>query len=419
MTNTQTDAARRRERLAELLTLARAYREWSQAELARALGRDPSKIIPVSGIPKLDLVTRLADVLDWSIEDVVTVLELPEGEGSPSAEGAGFTEFQTASRKAWVEGRYTEAATIAERAYAVAATPDERALACVRGSVAWIALGQVANPMEMLQRGLREISASRELRLILQSNLANLYYTNWQLVEARALANELIQWYAQNPAEDHRSRATEAFAYYVHGNALRRLATTGSTKEQRTLEEAKCDLENASNLYSQLVTELDDETYAAIAHTCAGGIIEIDVELEHLQPRAALDRITKEISGADDTRCSPPGEWPESYGWWCVFGCNIARRHIPDNRELQRYLVLFTERADEIARRTDSWPLRERLFTIEERNAARLHEMTGRRFQPVLDTQDLRALIGTIARFPAFRQTGLKLLRQARIVQSR
>ena len=57
-------------KLSCFVDLARVYRGWSRTELSRVLGRDPSKIIPESGNPKLDLLVGLAEALDWSVGDV-------------------------------------------------------------------------------------------------------------------------------------------------------------------------------------------------------------------------------------------------------------------------------------------------------------------------------------------------------------
>ena len=53
-----------RERLEELQALARTYRNWSVKELAQALGRQPGRLVPESGMPKIDLVVGLAKALD-------------------------------------------------------------------------------------------------------------------------------------------------------------------------------------------------------------------------------------------------------------------------------------------------------------------------------------------------------------------
>ena len=70
--------ASRRGRLEELLHLAQAYRGWNRRQLARALQRDASNLVPASGLPKIDLVVSLANVLDWSVEDVVKSFWLNE-----------------------------------------------------------------------------------------------------------------------------------------------------------------------------------------------------------------------------------------------------------------------------------------------------------------------------------------------------
>ena len=60
-----------RERLEELQALARTYRNWTVKELAHALGRQPGRLVPDSGMPKIDLVVGLAKALDWPVEAVV------------------------------------------------------------------------------------------------------------------------------------------------------------------------------------------------------------------------------------------------------------------------------------------------------------------------------------------------------------
>ena len=64
----------RKKRLEQLLELAQAYKGWSRRELARALGRDPTKLVPGTGIPKLDFVVELAGVLDWPVGEVAGFL---------------------------------------------------------------------------------------------------------------------------------------------------------------------------------------------------------------------------------------------------------------------------------------------------------------------------------------------------------
>jgi hypothetical protein len=82
----------RRERLARLIDLARAYRGWTRVEVARALDRDPGKLLPDSGNPKLDLVVGLAEALDWSIGDVAEDLGASPIDDAPQMDFAALDQ---------------------------------------------------------------------------------------------------------------------------------------------------------------------------------------------------------------------------------------------------------------------------------------------------------------------------------------
>ncbi len=118
----------------------------------------------------------------------------------------------------------------------------------------------------------------------------------------------------------------------------------------------------------------------------------------------------------DPEQC-PPGDWLESFGWWCIFGCNIVLRHVTDERDLQHHMAVFTNKADEIADRTNNWSLRERVFTMQFASHQRFLDWTGRMLSLTLDNDDVKSLVGTMGRFPTFRKTGWKLLQTARVVR--
>ena len=430
---------RRKQRMEQLLGLAQAYQGWSRKELARAVGRDPTKLIPGSGIPKLDLVVDLAKLLDWPIGQVAGDLWIDEastadepGSGYsnvPTTNGAteptpevletvaDFDQLDEAAVQSQRDGRYTLAVNLARKAYACAPTPPQRALACNREAVAWDGLGQHTSALEAEQRGLLEPSIPTDLRLMLESNLANTYYTLWSLAEARSLARDLIDFYDDEPPTRCRDRATQAFAYYVRGHAMRRLITTEPGRAQPHAERAKTDLETSSRLYRELAKELDEESYAGIANTCVGGIIEAEVTLGLRDAKSALDELAGGLDSVVDPRQCPAGDWLESYGWWCIFGCNIALRDVSDERDLQHHMAIFTNKADEIADRMNSWSLRERVFTMQYASHQRFVDWTGQTVALTLDNDDLRALVGTMGRFPAFRETGWRLLQTARVVR--
>ncbi|MDG2292639.1 MAG: hypothetical protein P8L37_08255, partial [Phycisphaerales bacterium] len=199
------DSSSKRERLERLLDLAQVYRSWTRKELAAALGRDPTKLVPGSGNPKLDLVVQLADALDWSIGDVTDclindfALQAKLDESAAPHDQQSFEHHDSRARDAHAKGQYRELIHHAQRALESATTPTERALACNRELGGWDGLGRYARTLEAAQRGLRENSVDIEIRRALKSNLANAYYTLWHLVESRATALELLNSYQDNP----------------------------------------------------------------------------------------------------------------------------------------------------------------------------------------------------------------------------
>ncbi|MHC4427812.1 MAG: hypothetical protein ACYS0D_04315 [Planctomycetota bacterium] len=414
----------RRKRLEQLLELSIAYRGWTRKELAKALGRDPTKLVPGSGIPKLDLVTELARVLDWPVGDVVSYLwtgEIREVVGEPSAsrgarEGASWKDLDQAARAAHREGRYGEAVELARQAYRMAETPDERVWACIRELVGWDGLGHYATALAVAQRGLQEAGVAEPLRRVLASNLANAHYTLWALNEARSLARDLIDAYTARPPDEYLDRCTQAFGHYVRGHALRRSIATEPQRARAHAEAARADLERAERLYVTLGEATGDESFGGIANTCRGGIIEVEAAAGDRDASSALTELTRGLEAVVDPETVPPGDWLESYGWWCIFGCNVVLRHVGDEREVQRHMAVFTNKADEIAERMNNWSLRERVFTMQYLSHERFVDWTGRMVALCLDDDDVRDLVGAMGRFPAFRETGWRLLKSARVL---
>lgn len=133
----------RRKRLEQLLELAQAYKGCSRKELARILGRDRTKLVPASGVPKLDLVVDLGRVIDWPVGDVANFLwpgaQIPGATGDDGSGGTGessYEQLQLASRDAQRQGRYSLAIGLARQAFECADTPEQRALSCNREAVA-------------------------------------------------------------------------------------------------------------------------------------------------------------------------------------------------------------------------------------------------------------------------------------------
>ncbi len=418
-------AIERRERVDQLVALAKVYRGWNRNQVARALRRDPSRLAPASGIPKLDWVFNLATMLDWPVEEVATFL-LPDdhcpthirrhhGVEALEDDGAGFDALQISSREARRQGRHLQAVTLARNSYAAASAPEQRALACHREAAGWEGLGHFTSAVEAQRRGLTEPSIPTQLRRILESSLASAYYALSALTEARSLAKDLIDAFGESPPTGRGDRAAQALAHFVHGNALRRMMATDPDRARRHARGAVTDLETSGRLYSALAGEFGVDVYAGLANTCRGGVIEAGVTLGRRDVSDGLAELADALERVEDPCGCPTKDLLESYGWWCIFGSAVALRRLSDPRSLSRHLARFTSAAQEIADRLDHWFLRERIFTMRYAGL-RFQTSTGCEASVNLDHHGLRELLGTMRRFPAFRETGWRLLEAAKIV---
>ena len=413
-------AEQRRRRLSELLDLAQAYKGWTRKDLAKALGRDPTKLVPGSGVPKLDLVIDLANVLDWPVGDMIELLWTEEdGHGFAEPIDRPFDELNVESKAAHREGRYAEMVRLAQRMYLAAQTPDERALASNRLAGGWDGLGRYTKVLEAVQTGLQDGPLSTNRRVMLEVNLANAHYSLWHLFEARATASNLLDRYEQRPPEDRLNQVVHAFAHYVRGHSLRRMIDVDPQEAHELALAAKADLERARSLYLDLERQFEDASYGGVANTCLGGLVEVETFLGERDPDEAIERITDSLDAVIDAESMPVGDWLESYGWWCIFGCNLALRHVADEKALQHHMAIFTNKADEIANRQDNWAMRERVFTMEFARRQRFVSWTGMSADWTIDQDDVRVVAGTMGRFPSFRRTGWMILQSANVIRSR
>jgi len=408
----------KKERLEELLSLAQTYRGWTLRELAETLGRDPHKLVPESGVPKLDLVLRLAEVLDWSVDHVASDLCGDAEQSSAQAEGSvSFRALDEAAFTAYESGRFEEVAQIAEQAFRVARSADERARSIMRHIAACDALGLHSQALEHAQRGLRELDASQEFHLSFRVNLANAHYTLGNFYEAEALANSLLEWFSSNPMPSPNSQSTKATASYVRGSCHRCLAGTSKSEVLWHAQRAYEDLSAALRLYDDHAAQTGRETYAGYGNVCRGALLELAPLLGTSSPDQALEALLGGLDEVVNPSQMPKGAWLESWGWWCIFGCNVAMRHIEDPERLQSLMAVFTNKADEIAEHLGNWALRERVWTME---LERRRHAEGRQLDAeewVMDDDDVRIVAGTMARFPVFREVGWQVLRSARRVR--
>jgi len=399
-----------------LLDLARVYRGWGRADLARALDRNPTKLYPGGGNPKLDFIVRLAEALDWSVDDVVDYVWTGDAVAAQVSERADFETLDRQARDAHREGDFGRMIQLARRLYSIAQTPEEKARACNREHGGWDGLGRFTKALEAICRGLQHGPLPERRRLQLQTNLAGTHYTLWELKSAHAHSHVVVEWYMEHPPEDVIDRKNQAFAYYVRGNTYRRLVAQEPENAKRHSRLGKADLEAAFEMYSALAKELSDDRLAGIANTCYGGLLELDVELDLRSARDAVDECLAGLDRTVEARADLAADWLESFGWWCIFGANVALRYL-EGRELQQTMGIFTNKALEIADRLDNWALRERVFTMQYTLHQALVDATGLELDFTIDDEDVRLITGTMGRFPVFRGIGWKIFQTGKVIK--
>ncbi|MSR18299.1 MAG: hypothetical protein EXS00_03865 [Phycisphaerales bacterium] len=413
------DTSVQRDRLRKIVHLAQVYRGWTRAEASKGLGREFNKLIPDSGNPKLDLVVALADALDWTIGDVAESVCTNDGgciqqQSTETGDVGVFASLDEAARACHRCGDYTGMVAKALQMAAAATKASERALAANRLAGGWDGLGRYTKALASVQTGLAEPGIPRKTRLMLQANLANAHYALWHLVEARATADDLVMRFANAPPDDRFGRVGEAFAFYVRGNSERRLIDVDPEDSRLHASRAREDLCASAAAYRSLADQFSDESYSGIANSCAGALIEVESVLGIRDPLDALDEIAAGLDTVVDVAQAERGDWLESWGWWAIFGCNIASR-CPDSPEVQRHLAIFTNKASEIAERLMNWSLRERAFTFEHMRR-RIADRADANEPWTLDREEVRTIAGTMGRFPAFRDVGWMILEKATVV---
>ncbi|MDP7005646.1 MAG: hypothetical protein QF718_05495 [Phycisphaerales bacterium] len=413
---TQTLDVNRKERLEQLLDLAQAYRGWSRRKLAQKLGRDPTKLAPESGNPKFDMILVLSEVLDWTLDEVSEWLWYGNENQTPETTKYSFDNLDRKAQEAHRLGKYNQMIKFAHTALDISANAEERARSYNRAAGGWDGLGRFNRVLRAAQAGLREHPIPTDLRLLLQTTAANAHYSLWQLDESQGMAQRVAEHYEQNEPKSNRAKVAQAHAWYVLGHSLRRLLDIEPEQSSIHAHSSCVALNNAVQMYEHLANDIH-ETFGGIANTCRAGILESEIFLGRMDAREGLARIVDIINTVIDPETIDRGDWLESYGWWCIVGCNIALRHITNEHDLQRFMALFTNKADEIANRLDHWAMRERVFSMQFEGRQRLIGWTGQKIPIVIDNEDIRLITGTMGRFPQFRNTGWSILNCGNIVQ--
>ena len=402
----------RKERLLQMIDVAQAYRGCSKAQIASYLDRDPAKIAPDSGNPKLDLLFNLADIIDWPVGELAETLwgrhESRAAARSAQERPKGtFKEIDQLARDAHRRGAYAEMRNLGEQLLEMATTPVERACALTRIGGACHDEGRYGRALEQFQAALAQPDLAADIVQMLRVNLASTHLALWNLTEAEAIGRVILLDRGTQDPSNRRNEVSRAHAHFVIGTALLRSISSGASRSRERCEEASGELQTAHVQYSELATRYEDATYRGVANTCVGQLIEAGVELGELAPSDAAGRLLAGLDAVIDPSLAR-GDVLESWGWWCVSGLGIALRHLHGD-ERERLAAIFSNKAFELAEASGCWPLRERAFTLSF--LTQQGGMgTSRSELPRLDKEDLRVLVGTMGRFPFFRPTGWQLL---------
>jgi len=401
-------AGERRLRLRRIIRMAGIYRNCDLKTLAKSLKRDPTRLIPDSGNPKLDLVFGLARLLDWPVSEVIRGLHPAPRESTASKKDPGSDPFELDDRFQAVhrEGRSADALAIARRMTDSAANDVQRLLASARQYAAHEAAGDYQRALHHLGscRGIRGIDGRcRELMIV---NLANAYYSADRLTEAESLSSEMIRAVAGDSVE---SRQVVGFAHYVRGNARRRLARRLAEGCRRIAVDAHADLEKAREVHLELHEADSDRGHHEIAETSLGGMIEMRATLGCVEPESAVDTLL----GSEPLPTKP--RRLESAGWWAVFASNVALHQMKGEARLAG-LLRSGRRLREVAER-----LGHGAFHAE---AARIGLLARERSRAddvdpgnwVMGRSEVRTLIGTMGRLPVFQETGWRILLEENVL---
>jgi len=402
-----------------MIDLAQTYLGCSKAQLAAVLNRDPAKVAPDSGNPKLDMVMGLSDVLDWPAGDVAEALwRDPVGDevdGTPLPDKS-FVDLNREAIEAHRAGDHALMRRIASQMLRIASTPVERGKAANRMMGAFEQAGRYGKALEWARVAASEAGVSPSAHLIYRANLAASNFAAWNLHEAASIAKSVLDDTADRDNSDLLLVGARCIAGYISGNACRRLmAQLPERLEQLGLVSLR-DLDRAANELRTLALLRNDDTCNGIANTCDGARIEVEVLLGRTSASDAADRLWKGLDAVVDPSTHPRGDWLESWGWWAVFGLNIVTNHLQGDQR-DRLAAVFSTKAHEIADRLENWAIRERAFTLEHdwRLNPRGTDVSGNR-QWILDRDDIRSLLGTMGRFSWFRHTGWRILESARVV---
>lgn len=405
-----TEAAREalaRVRLEELQALARTYRNWSVKELALALGRQPGRLVPESGMPKIDLVVALAKALDWPIEAVVEHLVKPDagprgdGSGADSAKNFGkdFASLYNASLDKRLHRDYFEAIRLAVRAGSVADTPTRRAAANVIESDAHEACGSYLEALRCLRAGAQIDGVDLPWRLLIDSKIANILFMQGNRTQAIGIASSVLDYTARIEA-DHVAHLSRALAHWARGHALRASIPFANFEVWKPLaDSAEEDFASCADIAEEL--RASEHGYGdrnlTFATSIEVGLLELRAVKSPESAGPVLARLLEIVREGGDVS---PGV-SERKAWAAIALANTAKRTSADDMQLWGMLELASAALRAHAAATSNWFFAHQHLEIDSERRRRLGSLAhGSR---VLDATEAKLVAGVLGHVPAAR----------------
>ena len=322
------DCILKRRRLSGVVGLARIYADFGVKQLADAVGRDKTRIIPPTGNPKLDMVGALAGLLEWTVKDVVNALQ---GGSQPKhaiierrllGQRKRLEDLRRISSRLENDGRQMLSGTVSGLLFLHSKKGHERSIALKMIGRSQLQTGDANGALISFRNGLNQNGLDFVTQLTLKIDLCRAHMRLKHHFEARTIASDVLDMISDDTEHDPADFSeAERSARYIRGNAVRESIDHGvGTKD---LVRARKDL-----LRSLQITQTGSNRDLDEGTVAVGAILELDTALGRITPEEAVHRIEETLRVAnvgleegtleDGTR--------RAWSWWCLFGARIAMR---------------------------------------------------------------------------------------------
>ena len=411
------EVRRRRERIHELIRLARSSRRMSRARLARALQRDVSRLYPETANPKLDFLASLAELLGWPLGAVIEYIwqgmpRDPDGERTAEDASSDYDEVLDATRDALRYGEYHKTIQLARRLQRLARTPRARAVAVEKEANALSYMGCVDRAIALGQRSLALLRSSSHTFEVAQANHTSVLIDAGHYAGALGLVDRMLLRIQRHPGRTRREHLVEAFVYFLRGRAHGCLIEIEPDLSRYHAEQAVEAMRISQDMHERYADVLGMPELNAVADTCRAGIVAAEVELGQRDAEDVVGEMIASLPTTLDDERYALGDWLECCGWWCVTGARLALRHMEGAARAQA-IAVFNNKALEIADQCDNWLFRQHVLRIRYEAHRQVVAQTGLRIDWMLDDEDVRLVVGVMGRSSRFRELGWQMLQEA------